>query len=166
MRIKTYVLVVSVVLLTMSAATKDTRSVTGINPGDLAPRIEFTGSEEFFNSQSHSKKYMLLQFWAAYDAESRARNVQLSNEISRLNSESISFYSVSMDENESIFRETIKIDKLDESTQFREQLGKSSPLYKTFKLGKGLRNFLINPEGIIVATDVSPLQLEEILRRN
>lgn len=72
--------------------------------------------------------------------------------------------SISMDEKESIFTETVKIDKLDLSTQFHEGLGKESELYKKYDLRKGFKTFLINDEGVIIAANVTPEKLTEILK--
>ena len=63
-----------------------------------------------------------------------------------------------------IFTETVKIDKLDLSTQFHEGLGKESELYKKYDLRKGFKNFLINDEGVIIAANVTPEKLTEILK--
>ena len=71
---------------------------------------------------------------------------------------------ISMYEKESIFTETVKIDKLDLSTQFHEGLGKESELYKKYDLRKGFKNFLINDEGVIIAANVTPEKLTEILK--
>ena len=109
-------------------------------------------------------RYTLLNFWAAYDAESRARNVQLANEVNKFGPDKIAMCSISMDEKESIFTETVKIDKLDLSTQFHEGLGKESELYKKYDLRKGFKNFLINDEGVIIAANVTPEKLTEILK--
>ena len=70
------------------------------------------GGESDFSFQNHSGRYTLLNFWAAYDAESRVRNVQLWNEVNKLSSDKIAMYSVSLDEKESIFTETVKADRL------------------------------------------------------
>ncbi|MDH6304071.1 hypothetical protein M2459_000783 [Parabacteroides sp. PF5-5] len=164
MKVKAYVLIVTVMLLTMSAATKDVRLVEGLSPGDLAPRIESLGNESDFNFQNHSGRYTLVNFWAAYDAESRARNVRFSNEVSKLSSEKITLCSISLDEKESVFQETVKMDKLNETMQFHAEHGKKSALYKKYNLKKGLRNYLINDEGVIIATNVTPNELIDVLK--
>ena len=79
MKVRAYVLIVTVALATMSSGTKEARPTVGTNPVDLAPRIESLGGESDFIFQNHSGRYTLLNFWAAYDAESRVRNVQLWN---------------------------------------------------------------------------------------
>lgn len=108
MKVRAYVLFVAVALLAVSAGTKNAKPTVGINPGDFAPRIESLGTESNFSFQNHSGRYTLLNFWATYDAESRARNVQLWNEVNKLSSDKIAMYSISLDEKESIFTETVK----------------------------------------------------------
>ena len=164
MKVRAYVLFVAVALLAVSAGTKNAKPTVGINPGDFAPRIESLGTESNFSFQNHSGRYTLLNFWATYDAESRARNVQLANEVNKFGPDKIAMCSISMDEKESIFTETVKIDKLDLSTQFHEGLGKESELYKKYDLRKGFKNFLINDEGVIIAANVTPEKLTEILK--
>ena len=135
-----------------------------MNPCDLSPRIEFLGNDAKARFHNQLGRYTLLNFWAAYDAESRARNVQLANEVNKFGPDKIAMCSISMDEKESIFTETVKIDKLDLSTQFHEGLGKESELYKKYDLRKGFKNFLINDEGVIIAANVTPEKLTEILK--
>lgn len=155
-----------IALLTVSASTKETRLTTGINPGDLAPGIESLESKSDLNFLNHSGRYTLLSFWAAYDAESRARNVSLSNEVNKLDPEKIAMCSVSLDKNQAIFEETLKIDKLDETKQLWEGSDSKSALHKAYKLDKGLKTFLIDDTGKIVAVNVHPKQLAKLLKNN
>ena len=164
MKVRAYVLIASVALLGMSAGSKKAKLTEGVNPGDLAPRIEILGNDAKASFHNQLGRYTLLNFWAAYDAESRARNVQLANEVNKFGPDKIAMCSISMDEKESIFTETVKIDKLDLSTQFHEGLGKESELYKKYDLRKGFKNFLINDEGVIIAANVTPEKLTEILK--
>ncbi|MCC8132575.1 MAG: thioredoxin family protein [Tannerellaceae bacterium] len=164
MKVRTYVLAVTTAIVTMSAATKDPRPVEGVNPGDLVPEIESFGELKEFSFQNHSQRYTLLNFWAAYDVESRMRNIRLANEVNKFDPEKIALVSVSLDESKTIFQETIRIDQLNETTQFHDELGKESVLYKKFKLGRGLRNFLVNEKGVIIATNVTPEKLTEVLQ--
>ncbi|RHJ91412.1 thioredoxin family protein [Parabacteroides bouchesdurhonensis] len=165
MKIRTYVLIASVAFLGISAGSKQAKLTEGVNPGDLAPRIESLGNESNFNFQNHSGRYTLLNFWAAYDAESRVRNVLLSNEINKLGSDKIAMYSVSLDEKSSVFMETVKADKLDLSTQFHDELGKASEVYRKYNLKKGFKNFLIDDKGVIIAANVTPEKLTEVLKK-
>lgn len=163
MKVKAYALVVVITLFIVSAATKDVRPVEGLFPGDRVPGITLSGSENGF--QNHSGRYTLLNFWAAYDATSRAQNVRLANVIEKLGSGKVSLCSVSLDQKESIFLGTMRIDKLDETTQFHANESERPEVFRKYNLGKGFRNFLINDKGVIVATNVSPEKLAEILER-
>lgn len=164
MKVKAYVLSVVVVLSTMSSATKESISTEGTNPGDLAPRIESLGNEQGFSFQNYSGRYTLLNFWAAYDAESRVRNVILWNEVNKMSAGRVDMYSVSFDEKESIFAETVKMDGLTDTKQIHEKLGKKSKLYQKFNIRKGLKSYLIDDKGVIVAENVTPEKLIEILK--
>lgn len=164
MKVRAYVLVASVALLAMSSGTKDAKPTVGLNPGDLAPRIESLGNSSDIRFRNHSGRYTLLNFWAAYDAESRARNVQLSNEVNKFGSDRIAMYSVSLDKKKSVFEETVKIDKLQGTVQVLDELGEQSVLYQQFGLKKGFRNFLIDDKGVIIAANVTPAKLAELLK--
>ncbi len=165
MNVRTYVLIVAGALITMAFGTKDARPTVGIHPGDLAPGIESFKNEAAISLRNDSGRYTLLNFWAAYDAESRVQNIRLANEVSKLSSDRIAFCSFSVDEKESVFAETVKADKLDKTMQFREEQGKQSVLYKQFNRKGGFSNYLINDEGIIVARNVDPDQLTDMLDR-
>lgn len=165
MKVRAYVLFVAAALLAISAGTKNARPTEGVNPGDFAPRIEFLGNGSDSSFQNHSGRYTLLNFWAAYDAESRARNVQLWNEVNKMSSDKIDMCSISMDEKPSIFTETVKADKLEGTKQFHEGLGKKSKLYGEYRLDKGFQNFLIDDKGVIIAANVTPDQLTKMLEK-
>ena len=166
MKVRVYVLFVAVALLAVSAGTKNAKPTVGTNPGDLAPRIESLGNGSNFSFQNHSGRYTLLNFWAAYDAESRARNVRLWNEVNKLSSDKIAMYSISLDEKESIFTEAVKADKLEVSKQCHDELGRKSDLFGKYNLQKGFRNFLIDDKGVIIAANVTPEDLIKVLKKS
>ena len=158
MKVRAYVLFVAVAFLAVSAGTKNAKPTVGINPGDFAPRIESLGTESNFSFQNHSGRYTLLNFWATYDAESR-------NEVNKLSSDKIAMYSISLDEKESIFTETVKADKLEGTKQFHEELGRKSELFGKYNLQKGFCNFLIDDKGVIIAANVAPEDLTKVLKK-
>lgn len=166
MKIRAYVLLVLVAVFVMSATTKKAGMTEGTTPGYLAPRIESLGNESNFSFSNHSGRYTLLHFWAAYDAESRARNVQLANVVKKFSPDEIAMLSVSFDREESIFTETVKADKLDAHNQFWNGQGKLSEVYRKYGLKHGFRNFLIDDNGVIIATNVSAKQLPGLLGKN
>ena len=166
MKIRAFVLSGLAIALFLSAGTEKAGLTEGNRVGDLAPRIEFLGSSsegiDFSNRFGH---YTLVNFWAAYDADSRIRNMQLWSKINKLDSTRVDVYSISMDENASVFAETLKFDRLESTNQLHEGRGRSSSLYKRYGLKKGFRNFLVDDQGVIVAEDVSLEQLSKILNK-
>lgn len=166
MNIRACVLFVSVVVLFLSAGTKKAGLTEGYRVGDLAPRIEYLENNSDIDFRNGSERYTLVNFWAAYDAESRLRNMQLWNKIKKMDSTKIAMYSVSLDENFSVYAETLKADRLESTNQLYDGRGKASSLYKKYGLKKGLRNFLVDDRGVIVGVNLSPEKLFRIINKS
>jgi hypothetical protein len=147
---------IAVCLLLTGSSEKEIKLTEGIQPGNLAPGINWQGI--------HLKggKFVLLQFWAAYDAHSRMVNVQMNNVISGLKTDDIRLISISLDESEAVFEGIVKAEHLNTATQFNDPKGKSSGVFKNYRLESGFTNWLIGPEGVIVAKNVNP---KEIIKR-
>ena len=160
MKVRAYVLIVSVALFGMSAGSKKATLTEGSNPGDLAPSIEFLEKDgKAIRFQNQTGRYTLVHFWAAYDAESRMRNVLLANKVAAMESDKVRLCAISLDE--SVFAETVKIDGLDRSSQYYMGAEAASEVSEKYHLNKGLRNFLIDDQGVIVATNVDADQLAQ-----
>ena len=166
MKIGTCVLSVAVVWLFLSAGTDKAGITEGYHLGDLAPRIESLENNRGIDFRNRSESYTLVNFWAAYDADSRVRNIALWNKVKDWDSTRIKVYSVSMDEKFSVFTETLKTDGLESANQWYDGKGKSSLLYKTYGLKKGLRNFLIDGQGVIVGVDLTPEAVSRIVNKS
>ncbi len=164
MKIKAFVLSVVAVVFFLSAGTDKASLTEGYRPGELAPRIETLGTPGDMVFSNDSGRYTLLHFWAAYDAHSRMQNVQLWNKLNQ-GDLLISMISVSMDEPKSVFVETVKTDKLEQTKQLHEWRGERSEVYKKYGLKNGLRNFLIDDKGVIVATNVTSGDLSKIINK-
>ena len=106
-------------------------------------------------------KYVLLSFWASYDAPSRMHNATLSNAIKKAGN--VEMVSVSFDEYKSVFTETIKQDQISTSKCFVELKGQKSELYKTYRLKKGFKNYLLDENGVIIAKDIKASELSSYL---
>ncbi len=151
-------LLVTLIPIFMGVSTKEKTFTKGINPGDLAPEIYLQGVD--FSKD----KYVLVQFWAAYDGESRKQNALLNNKISHSGLDNLHMISISFDEKRSVFEQVVKVDKLHLSNQFNVETGKASEIYKNYCLENGFGNILINPNGIIIASNVSPTQVIKMLK--
>jgi len=148
--LKSTLFLLSVYLLIMGARTNEIKLTKGIQPGNLAPEIQWQG----INLKGNH--FVLLQFWAAYDAHSRMVNVQMHNAISNLKTDDVRLVSISLDENKAVFEGIVRAEHLDPATQFNDIRGKNSGFFKTFRLNSGFTNWLINSEGIIVAKNINP----------
>jgi hypothetical protein len=142
-----------IAFLLIGAGAKETKLTEGIQPGNLAPEIKLQGVNLSRNG------YVLVQFWAAYDPQSRVENTQMHNVISQSKTENVQLISISLDENSSVVQGVIKTDHLEEATQFNEPKGKNSEIFKQYRLKAGFNNWLIDSNGVIVAKNVSPAEI-------
>jgi hypothetical protein len=160
---KSFFLLLLIFIPATAYVGKDARPSVGLSPGSTAPEIEMneTGKELLGSLRG---RYLLLQFWAAYDAESRMNNLLMHNSISRHGAGRVRMVSLDFDTEKSVFDETIRTDGIAPSTQYFVAKGQDSEVYQTYRLSKGYGNYLINPEGVIVAKNVSPDKLEVFIK--
>ncbi len=145
----------------MSSSIKTNKASTGYYPGNKVPNIIFTGLEgQQLDLSDYKGKKVVLNFWATYDAPSRANNVRLYNYLKE-NTKDIEFISVAFDENVNICRRTVLLDKIDINSQFCDANGTDSEIYKLFKLNKGFKSYLIDENGVIEAIDLSIDKLQK-----
>ena len=140
---------------------------TGLNVGDIAPdfKIQSMSAGQPLAELSDMKgKYVLLSFWASYDAHSRMQNASLSNVLrSASRNDNVEMVSVSFDEYQSIFKETVRKDQIVTPTCFVETKGESSGLFKKYRLGRGFTNYLLDENGVIIAKNISAAELSAYL---
>ena len=154
MKYAKWIFVVLLISSLTSFVEKD-KPTGGLNVGDMAPdfKIQTMSAEQSQTELSDLKgKYVLLSFWASYDAQSRMQNASLSNVLrSASRNENVEMVSVSFDEYQSIFKETVRKDQIVTPTCFVETKGESSGLFKTYRLGRGCTNYLLDESVVILA---------------
>ena len=164
-----YVKWIFVVLLigSLTSFVEKDKPTGGLNVGDIAPdfKIQSMFAERSLAELSDMKgKYVLLSFWASYDAHSRMQNASLSNVLrSASRNENVEMVSVSFDEYQSIFKETVRKDQIVTPTCFVETKGESSGLFKKYRLGRGFTNYLLDENGVIIAKNISAAELSAYL---
>ena len=164
-----YVKWIFVVLLigSLTSFVEKDKPTGGLNVGDIAPdfKIQSMSAGQPLAELSDMKgKYVLLSFWASYDAHSRMQNARLSNVLrSASRNENVEMVSVSFDEYQSIFEETIRKDQIVTPTCFVETKGESSGLFKKYRLGRGFTNYLLDENGVIIAKNISAAELSAYL---
>ena len=147
-------------LISFSFVGKNTPA-EGLTIGDKAPTFTICGEKQLIDLKDLRGKYVLLSFWASYDALSRMQNATLNHAVAQ--ADNVEMVSVSFDEYKSIFNETIKKDQISTSNCFVELAGVSSDLYQTYRLKRGFKNFLLDENGVIVAKDVTVSELSSYL---
>ena len=164
-----YVKWIFVVLLigSLTSFVEKDKPTGGSNVGDIAPdfKIQSMSAGQPLAELSDMKgKYVLLSFWASYDAHSRMQNASLSNVLrSASRNENVEMVSVSFDEYQSIFKETVRKDQIVTPTCFVETKGESSGLFKKYRLGRGFTNYLLDENGVIIAKNISAAELSAYL---
>ena len=163
MKYAKWIFVVLLISSLTSFVEKD-KPTGGLNVGDIAPdfKIQSMSAGQPLAELSDMKgKYVLLSFWASYDAQSRMQNVSLSNVLR--SSRNVEMVSVSFDEYQSIFKETVRKDQIVTPTCFVETKGESSGLFKKYRLGRGFTNYLLDENGVIIAKNISAAELSAYL---
>ena len=164
-----YVKWIFVVLLisSLTSFVEKDKPTGGLNVGDIAPdfKIQSMSAGQPLAELSDMKgKYVLLSFWASYDAQSRMQNASLSNVLrSASRNDNVEMVSVSFDEYQSIFKETVRKDQIVTPTCFVETKGESSGLFKKYRLGRGFTNYLLDENGVIIAKNISAAELSAYL---
>ena len=164
-----YVKWIFVVLLigSLTSFVEKDKPTGGLNVGDIAPdfKIQSMSAGQPLAELSDMKgKYVLLSFWASYDAHSRMQNASLSNVLrSASRNENVEMVSVSFDEYQSIFKETVRKDQIVTPPCFVETKGESSGLFKKYRLGRGFTNYLLDENGVIIAKNISAAELSAYL---
>ena len=85
------------------------------------------------------------------------KNVTLNHVVGK--TDNVEMVSVSFDDYKSIFNETIKKDRITTSNCFVELSGNRSDIYKTYRLHKGFKNYLLDENGVIIAKDIEASEL-------
>ncbi|MBP3679352.1 MAG: TlpA family protein disulfide reductase [Bacteroidaceae bacterium] len=151
-----FVVMITISFFSFSFVGKDTPT-EGLTIGDRAPEFKICGEKQLIDLKDLRGKYVLLSFWASYDATSRMQNATLDYAAKKAGN--VEMVSVSFDEYKSIFHETIKKDRITTSNCFVELDGNDSEIYKAYRLNKGFKNYLLNEKGVIIAKDIQASQL-------
>lgn len=165
MRYVKWIFIVMLVGSLASFVDKD-KSTKGLNVGDVAPDFVMQGvpsqkgTAELSDLRGH---YVLISFWASYDAQSRMQNASLSNGLKSLDLPQVEMVSISFDKYPSVYRETVRKDQIAASVCLWEKDGETSDIYKTYRLKRGFTNYLLDEKGVIVAKNISAANLPALL---
>lgn len=163
-----YVKWIFVVLLigSLTSFVEKDKPTGGLNVGDIAPDFEIqtmSANQSVHELSDLKGRYVLLSFWASYDAQSRMQNASLNNALRASANNNVELVSVSFDEYKSVFEETVRKDQIVTPTCFVETEGESSGLFKKYRLSRGFSNYLLDDNGVIIAKNISAAELSSYL---
>ncbi len=160
---KNIFLLLLIIIPSTAYVDKDAKPGFGLSPGSVAPEIRCNGAEKGLLSSMRGK-YLLLQFWATYDAQSRMSNLLLYNTVHRHWAGKVQTISMAFDAQKLIFEETVRTDGMDPSSQIFVTGGEDSDVFDTYDLSDGFTNYLIDKNGVIVAKNVTPDKLANLVK--
>lgn len=158
-------LVVSIVLISVFSYGFSDEEV-GAKIGAYAPNVTLTEGTKTVDIEKYRGEYLLLAFWASYDADSRIRSNEYGAFISSSkvanSEESINFLSINFDEKEVLFREIVRLDNMSNDSQIFARECERSQIDKFYNLKSGYKSYLIDCNGKIVAINPTISELNAI----
>jgi peroxiredoxin len=107
-------------------------------------------------------KWVLLDFWASWCAPCRAENPNVLKAYNIYHAKGLEILAVSLDNGKPAWEQAVKKDQLP-WTQVSDLKGWDSAPAKLYNINGIPANFLINPKGIVVATNLRGTALEDKL---
>jgi peroxiredoxin len=129
------------------------------------PAIEFSQLDTEGNAVSLSSfkgKYVLLEFWASWCGPCRHENPNLRSEYQKYKDKGFDILGVSLDDNRDRWQKAIEKDSLS-WTQVSDLKGWNNEVAKQYSIRGIPANFLIDPDGNIVARDLRGVELNQKL---
>ncbi|MCF8301975.1 MAG: AhpC/TSA family protein [Bacteroidales bacterium] len=132
-----------------------------LRKGAIAPQFALPNPEgDTIQLSGYKGHYVLLDFWAAWNAVSRRNNPQLVELYNKYKDEGFRILGVSLDQHRKMWEGAIEVDKLkfDHVSDLKHL---KSPVAKLYNIDNLPKYFLIDPKGRIIGHNLSLKEVEQ-----
>jgi peroxiredoxin len=139
--------------------------VKPVSVGHKAPNFTINGIDgKPVSLADYKGKYVMLDFWASWCAPCRAENPNVVKQYAIFKNKGFNILGISLDENKADWQKAIANDKLTwrHGSDLQKFDGPTETLYHIEAIPS---NFIIDPQGVIVAKNITGPDLEEFLKK-
>ncbi len=143
-------------------------AVEKLSPGKKIPNLSFINyNGEPFDlyqyKKQQKKKYYFIDFWATWCAPCIEQFPALGAILDKFGDKGFCIIGYSLDTDETKYNQFLKTNSEVKWMSFSDFKGEESEAYKIFKLGTIPANFLFDENGVIIASNITPEKLSELL---
>lgn len=147
---------IALFIVLLFSVSANTERVYQAADGFKAPELTLTACDGSTVALSQLRgRYVLVSFWAAYDAESRIAASGYRDMALSMSEERFCLLSVNMDRSERLFREIVRRDNLSAENHIHVDGSQANRIIHDYRLTEGFKSLLIDPKGRIVAMNPS-----------
>jgi len=140
-------------------------AVKPLSVGHKAPEFTTTGMDgKPVNLADYKGKYVMIDFWASWCGPCRNENPNVVRLYNQYKSKGFNILGISLDEDKHAWQQAIYADKL--TWQHASDLKKfEGPTERLYHIEAIPSNFIIDPQGNIIAKNITGKSLEDFLNK-
>lgn len=150
---------------TVQRFVQQMEAVKPLSIGHLAPEFTIGGlNGKPVRLSDYKGKYVMLDFWASWCVPCRQENPNVVRLYNTYKSKGLNILGISLDEDKAKWQQAIKADKLiwQHASDLKNFEGPTEKLYRIDAIPS---NFIINPQGKIIAKNITGKELELFLNK-